>query len=447
MAVAAATQGGLSPMGAAALNYGSDGWAVLPLAGKTPISGHGFRDATTDARQIVEWWSNWPDSNIGVAIPEGVTVVDVDGLLADTWLKAKDFDLPATLTVRTGRGRHHYYCGTIAKNQTKLEGQPLDLRAGGRGFMVVPPSLHADGGVYKVASGSFSDLGSLAPIPEWIERYSVTDRFDLEAAVRGFDDGERNDRLWRMTGSLRCRGYDQKEALGLLQKAAGDCRPPYAEIGHLEGMVRRCYSSPAPTPLVNSEYSDDSERPPEPDPGLPLEEFLAQAKAHSRASGTHGRTFDFARQALRHPRFVRTSERERRDLVTDLWGEETRWQIMEELDKVTIIPGTKPLEMAFEMAVARPVYVDPDEPLYSRFLSLCFHLRYILRGQDIGLACHKVGALIGCTGKTVLRLRREAEKADVITETEAGTNWRATRFRFNLDVFNSLEHARNEVDR
>src|SRR3954462_12897004 len=33
--------------------------------GKHPRTPKGFKEATTDPRQIEEWWADWPDANIG----------------------------------------------------------------------------------------------------------------------------------------------------------------------------------------------------------------------------------------------------------------------------------------------------------------------------------------------------------------------------------------------
>ena len=66
----------------AALEYAARGWPVFPLVprGKTPLTAHGFKDATTDEAQIRIWWTETPDANIGT--PTGLvtrrSVVDED---------------------------------------------------------------------------------------------------------------------------------------------------------------------------------------------------------------------------------------------------------------------------------------------------------------------------------------------------------------------------------
>jgi hypothetical protein len=66
----------------AALAYARHGIPVFPLVpnGKTPLTAHGFKDATTDEAKIMEWWSTTPEANIGM--PTGLvtrrSVIDED---------------------------------------------------------------------------------------------------------------------------------------------------------------------------------------------------------------------------------------------------------------------------------------------------------------------------------------------------------------------------------
>lgn len=52
----------------------------LKARDKAPATKHGFKDATTDSKQIAAWWEGWPEQNIGVATGEvsGIWVLDVD---------------------------------------------------------------------------------------------------------------------------------------------------------------------------------------------------------------------------------------------------------------------------------------------------------------------------------------------------------------------------------
>jgi hypothetical protein len=66
----------------AALNYASLGLPVFPCncTDKSPLTGHGFYDATTDANQIKAWWLQFPDAMIGMPTgpASGIDVLDLD---------------------------------------------------------------------------------------------------------------------------------------------------------------------------------------------------------------------------------------------------------------------------------------------------------------------------------------------------------------------------------
>jgi hypothetical protein len=51
-----------------ALDYASRGWPVFPCnpATKQPYTSNGFKAGTTDANQIIDWWSRYPKAMIGM---------------------------------------------------------------------------------------------------------------------------------------------------------------------------------------------------------------------------------------------------------------------------------------------------------------------------------------------------------------------------------------------
>ena len=72
----------MSAMLKAALEYAQKGIPVCPVEpkGKEPLTKHGFKDATTDEKQIRAWWERWPNANIGlVPGPANLVVIDYDG--------------------------------------------------------------------------------------------------------------------------------------------------------------------------------------------------------------------------------------------------------------------------------------------------------------------------------------------------------------------------------
>lgn len=116
-----------------ALQCATQGWPVIPLhspedgrcsclsgkscyhPGKHPRTLHGSKNATADRAPIKAWWGKWPRANIGIATgsPSGIFALDIDGKVGKASLKALQEEhgpLPKTVTVKTGRGRHLYFC-------------------------------------------------------------------------------------------------------------------------------------------------------------------------------------------------------------------------------------------------------------------------------------------------------------------------------------------------
>jgi Bifunctional DNA primase/polymerase, N-terminal len=178
----------------AALDLAARGLAVFPLhfpvqrrdglacscgnpcgnnAAKHPFTAHGCKDATTDQRQITQWWRRNPRFNIGIATGS-VIVLDIDprhgGFESLAALETKHDVLPHTWTVRTGSdGRHLYFAAppnnvTIRNSAGKLAAG-LDIRSAG-GSAVAPPSLHTSGNRYSWLFGP--DEAPLAPVPAWL---------------------------------------------------------------------------------------------------------------------------------------------------------------------------------------------------------------------------------------------------------------------------------------
>jgi hypothetical protein len=129
----------------AALVYAARGWPVLPVepGGKTPLTRHGVKDATTDPDRIRRWFRVFPDANVGIATgAPGPTVLDIDDLdAARSTIGGVAVDTP---TVATPRGRHYWFAGeqrgTVGLGYGELRGQGS--------YVVAPPSIGADGRVY-----------------------------------------------------------------------------------------------------------------------------------------------------------------------------------------------------------------------------------------------------------------------------------------------------------
>lgn len=141
----------------AAQAYAAIGWPVFPCrpGSKEPATRNGFYDASTDERQIADWWRREPDRNVAIATgAPGPDVVDVDvredgsGSAALNQAKRAGLVDGYHAIVRTpSTGFHLYFAGSDQRNGS-IRGQHLDFRSQG-GYVVAPPS-RAGGAQYVV---------------------------------------------------------------------------------------------------------------------------------------------------------------------------------------------------------------------------------------------------------------------------------------------------------
>jgi hypothetical protein len=118
---------------------------------------------TTDPALIREWWTRFPEGNLGIATGarSGLVVLDVDparggaASLADLFPQGR----PRTLMVRTGSGGEHvYFAHPGQRVECRVGFRPgLDIRADG-GLVVAPPSLHRSGERYAYVGDSDTRL-------------------------------------------------------------------------------------------------------------------------------------------------------------------------------------------------------------------------------------------------------------------------------------------------
>lgn len=156
-----------------ALEYAAKGWATFPLApnSKIPMAGsHGYKDATTDLAQIMKWWNEEPNANIGIATEaSGLLVVDVDPRnLGDQWEHLGELAEPGgdvwkgPVEAVTPGGGWHYYFQLPEFPHKKLIAPGVDLKGYG-GYVVAPPSVTKDGAY------SWFVTGDVDPLPEWLQ--------------------------------------------------------------------------------------------------------------------------------------------------------------------------------------------------------------------------------------------------------------------------------------
>lgn len=140
---------GPGALAAAAQWYAARGHLVFPCVpgGKTPITRHGFKDATTDPDRIAAWWEATPDANVALPTGHRFDVIDLDGstgiVAFHDWLDSAARRPGFLARASTPRGRHYYVPARGTGNRARfLPG--VDYRGTG-GYVVAPPSRTTDG--------------------------------------------------------------------------------------------------------------------------------------------------------------------------------------------------------------------------------------------------------------------------------------------------------------
>jgi len=229
-----------------AIEYSNRGWSVFPLKAKdkTPLTQNGCKDATTNQDIIKDWWSKWPNANIGIAtgqVSKGLIVIDLDideekGLNGvdslDEWSQENGC-FPQSWQTVTGRGGNHllFTCDRPVKNKVNcLPG--VDVRGDG-GYIVAPPSIHPNGNSYEWEW--YDGDCELAPIDETLEFFLsggyaggiAKERFEMPETV---NKGGRNDMLFRMACSMQSKGLSDQAIRGAVEEEnRTKCNPPLSD--------------------------------------------------------------------------------------------------------------------------------------------------------------------------------------------------------------------------
>lgn len=227
-----------------ALKYASIGWKVFPVnTEKKPLTANGFKDGTTDATTIEQWWKKNPSAGIGVAtgFTSGIVVLDVDmvkeGAADNLKTIVKDRGLfPQTVVARTGGGGYHFYFAhpgekvKVANAQNLFGMAGIDIRGDG-GYVVVPPSGHKSGNFYEWGDDQSPFDRKLDSCPEYLyndrKSHLAQGSFSFTGVIA---QGERNATLTSIAGLLRSMGLSQPEITVVLRSQNTlRCQPPLAD--------------------------------------------------------------------------------------------------------------------------------------------------------------------------------------------------------------------------
>lgn len=124
------------------------GKASCKNAGKHPISSlfsRGEYSATTDVKFINKAFKKHPNANLAVVIND-FFVIDVDGPKGAKFMKK--FKAPRTLRIKTGRGHHYYFQGSLPERLKSIE--QIDFKV--KGYVMFETSRHVSGVYYRRVS-------------------------------------------------------------------------------------------------------------------------------------------------------------------------------------------------------------------------------------------------------------------------------------------------------
>jgi hypothetical protein len=259
-----------------ALAFATCGWPVLPCqpGQKTPVTRHGYRDATTDPGQIADWFGRHPDWNLAIATgAPGPDVLDVDqhgpagnGYAAFRQLRNAGLLDGASAYVRTpSGGLHAYFTGSDQRNG-HLPAHHLDFRSRG-GYVLTPPS-QVDGKPYQLvkAPGGRGGLDwdavirHLQPQRESPQpRHPQAGRQDLTGLARWVAsqaEGNRNAGLF--WAANRALDGDPAADLSLLAAAARQAGLGDKEITRTLESARKGGRTRTPVPDYQAEAGDQA---------------------------------------------------------------------------------------------------------------------------------------------------------------------------------------------
>jgi hypothetical protein len=215
----------------------------LPLAGKRPLLAD-WPNVVATPERVREWWSRWPDANLGVRTGGGLAVLDVDprhgGDRALAELVQAHGELPSTPEVATGGGgRHMYFRGPkVLASRDVAPG--VEMKADGR-QVVAPPSIHPESGrPYVWQPGRPFDPRAFAELPIWLRPAEPAPR-PLTGAARPADDPLRSIPATSYVPELSGRPLDRRGFVCCPLHADGEERTASLLAGGRDPSLWHCF--------------------------------------------------------------------------------------------------------------------------------------------------------------------------------------------------------------
>ncbi len=221
--------------------YLNFGFSVIPLPSrmKAPPALAGwkrFQHSRPTLDELKKWWSE-KDRNIAILTGpiSGIVVVDIDNPAGEATMQTKGFS--RTPSVKTMNGRHYYFRhpeefvpNVVWKKNHNWPFGGIDIRGRG-GYVVAPPSIHPDGGLYEweIEPGECP----FAELPEWLGRelkkvarrqgrkYDLAPNLEeemLRSSMKSTEMGNRNVNGFELARKMRDTGVSKSDAEKTLLK-------------------------------------------------------------------------------------------------------------------------------------------------------------------------------------------------------------------------------------
>jgi hypothetical protein len=253
-------------------------WPVFPVkpGQKTPLTTHGFLDATTDSEKIAAWWKQYPNANIGMPTGErsNTLIVDVDikeweGKSGDKTLAMLEIEhcpLPSTVKLWTWSGSYQllFTHRPDVVSRAGAFGQWLDSRSQG-GYTILPPSRITDSGRVGQYHWDGDPAGARAELPEWLvtlHRQIVSTNGHRAPSANGkgsIPNGARNDVLYRTGRSLHFKGHGPDSIRSCLATInTTECTQPLDDC-ELDKIVSQVIKQPDRVGYERKSFPDDNE--------------------------------------------------------------------------------------------------------------------------------------------------------------------------------------------
>lgn len=212
------------------------GCKFFPLRPNSKLPACKWQDEQTD--KILQ-------GNVGVAIPPGMVVIDIDNKEALERVRTIDGWVEDTFTIKTPRGRHFYwatsgkYKFTQFAGNNPILGKNVDLRVGGDGYLVGPYSEIAERKYRVLTNTKIKQLP--AELEDILYKRDIAKIVSTESGGKNFSvsEGGRDNMLTRIVGFLFNTHGSEEE----IRRALGKFNDDYCDPPMLDSDIDRIWKS------------------------------------------------------------------------------------------------------------------------------------------------------------------------------------------------------------